>query len=309
MRMALYQMKCRLASYFLAIGNFCMDWMTWFFAFFLKKDLGKVLLPKAVEWVKENVRIVERAGLKFYIFDKDFPLYMQFALGRESEYEGSAMHPVALNELFSAESNRVRIWRDSCGIRAYGRMDGPLDFRKIDGNLQRCNPALINSGKFNYRVKTTDQVVDLIVESLDKTDFAEEFPRHSHEFLFKKLWRKFYGWMHEIDYENSRKWMDEHVETMTIECSRGELKALMLYDDFPKYVWRYFYFPSEDFDIFYINNYGGFPIILKGLDADWLDFRKLPKEVTGILTPSKNTAFLKDIVSPDRLSKIIKDIE
>ena len=135
MRMAFYLMKCRLASYFFSIGNFCMDWLTWFFAFFLKKDLGKLLFPKALEWVKENVRIEERAGLKFYIFDKEFPLYMRFALGRESEYSEMALWNTAFFELFSTELNSVRIWREGCDICAYGKKRGPLDFRKIDGNL------------------------------------------------------------------------------------------------------------------------------------------------------------------------------
>ena len=308
MRMALYQMKCRAASCFLRIGDFCMDWATWFFAFFLNKDLGKVLLPKAVEWVKENLRIVERAGLKFYIFDKDIPLYMRLALGRESEYEGSALHPVALGELFPPESNRVRIWHDSCGICVWGRMRGPLDFRKIDGNFLRCKPTLTNSGRFNYKVKTTDQAMDLIVESLDKTDFTEECSRSLHEFWFKKLWRKFYIWMHEFDYEKSRKWLSEHIETMTIECRHGEIKAVMVYDDCPQYVKRYLDFP-DDFDIIYMSKFFGFPIMFKSDDLDWLDFRKLPEEVTGILTPSKNTAFLTDVVPPAKLAKIIKDIE
>lgn len=309
MRETLYQIECRLALYFSRIGQFCMEWMTWFFAFFLKKDLGKVLLPKAVEWVRENVRIVERAGLKFYIFDKEFPLYMRFALGRESEYEGGALHPVALDELFPSELNRVRIWHDSCGICAYGKMNGPLDFRKIDGNLQRCKPGLFFIGRFNYKVKTIDQVMDLIVESLDKTGFAEEFHRYSHEFWFKKLWKKFHDWMHEFDYEKSRKWLSEHIETMTIECRHGEIKAAMVYDDCPQYVKRYLDFPSEDFDIIYMSKFFGSPVMFKSDDLDWLDFRKLPEEITGILTPSKNDAFLTDVVSPAKLAKIIKDIE
>ena len=309
MRMALYQMKCRLVSYFSRIGDFCMDWATWFFAFFLKKDLGKVLLPKAVEWVRKNIRIVERAGLKFYVFDKEYPLYMRFALGRESEYYDMTLPPLALGELFPMESNRVRIWRDSCGICVWGRITGPLDFRKIDGKFLRRNPTLLNSGKFNYRVKTADQTMDLIVESLDKTDFAEEVPCYSYDFLFKKVWRKFYCWMHEIDYENSRKWMDEHVETMTIECRRGNIKAMMLYEDCPQYVKRYFNFPSEDFDIFYINNYCGFPVILKGGELEWLDLRKLPEDVVKFNVPTKNEVILPDVISPTKLAEIIKDIE
>ena len=310
MRERLYKMECRVASYFSEIGTFCMDWATWFFAFFLKKDLGKVLLPKTVKWVKENVRIVERAGLKFYIFDKEFPLYMRFALGRESEYEGGALHPVALDELYpsASESNRVRIWRDSCGICAYGKRTGPLDFRKIDRSLLRYKPALFFIGKFNYKVKTIDQAMDLIVESLDKTDFAEEVPRHSHEFWFQKLWGKFYFWMHEFDYEKSRKWLSEHIETMTIECRHGEIKVMMLYDDCPQYVKRYLDFP-DDYDIIYMSKFFGSPAMFKFDEPDWLDFRKLPKEVTGILTPTKNDAFLTEVLSPTRLAKIIKDIE
>lgn len=307
--MALYQMKCKLAFYFSRIGDFCMDWATWFFAFFLKKDLGKVLLPKAVEWVKENIRIVERAGLKFYVFDKEFPLYMRFAMGRESEYDGRLLHPVALDELFPYDSNDVVIWCDSCGIHARGSITGLLDFRKIDGKLLHCKPTLIHGGKFNYKVKTTDQAMDLIVESLDKTDFSEEFHRHSHEFWFKKLWRKFYNWMHEFDYEKSRKWLSEHIETMTIECRHGEIKAAMVYDDCPQYVKRYLDFPSEDFDIIYMSKFFGSPVMFKSDDLDWLDFRKLPEAITGILTPSKNDAFLTEVISPARLAKIIKDIE
>ncbi|MBP5591011.1 hypothetical protein J6Y50_04055 [bacterium] len=308
MRERLYKMECRVASYFSEIGTFCMDWATWFFAFFLKKDLGKVLLPKAVEWVRENVRIVERAGLKFYVFDKKIPLFMRLALGKESEYDGRVLQPVALDELFPYELNDVSIWRDSCGIRARGSITGPLDFRKIDGTLLRCNPGLFNSGKFNYKVKTTDQVMDLIVESLDKTDFAEELPSRSHEFWFKKLWGKFYNWMHEFDYEKSRKWLSEHIETMTIECRHGEIKVMMLYDDCPQYVKRYLDFP-DDYDIIYMSKFFGVPAIFKFDEPDWLDFRKLPKEVTGILTPTKNDAFLTEVLSPTRLAKIIKDIE
>ena len=310
MRDPLYQIECRLASYFSRIGAFCMDWATWFFAFFLKKDLGKMLFPKAVKWVKENVRIVERAGLKFYVFDKKFPLYMRFALGRESEYSEMALWNTAFFKLFSTELNSARIWREGCDICACGKMNGPLDFRKIEGDLLHKYGVFVHVGYFNYKVRTADQAIELIVESLDKTDFAEEIHPYSFDPWFKKVWRKFYNWIHEIDYENSRKWMDEHVETMTVECHDREIKVAMLYDDCPEYVQRYFNFPTKPFDIFYMNDHNGLPAMLKMDNVDCLDFRKLPKEICfGLGVQKKNIVVLRDVVSPARLAKIIKDIE
>ena len=309
--MALYQMKCRLAVCFSRIGDFCMDWATWFFAFFLKKDLGKVLLPKAVEWTKKNLRIIERAGLNFYIFDKETPLYMRFFLGKESEYAHASMTTMALSKLFPGVSSNVRVWRDSCGICAWGRRTGPLDFRKIDGNLLRCNPTLTNSGKFNYRVETTDQAINLLVESLNKTGFADEVPDCFQNLWFVKLWKKFNAWLHEIDYENAWKWAKEHSETIKIECRHGEIEAMLLYDRFPKNLSRYLGICCERTDVFYVRDLGDPLIKCGGLSTnlEWLDFRKLPKEVVKFIVPDKNCAVLLDVISPARLSEIIKDIE
>ena len=222
------------------------------------KDLADVRLKKAKKWLDKNSEIVEYAGIKMLVCHKipeDFFLYS--TVGCANFYFYHADQPIldALKEKLESENIPICIYKTKESTTVKGVKElcerERIDFNRVDQSVMKQQP-FPDEAVF-YNDIPDEEILYWIKQSRERKCLGNPHPREDMKktSVFRRLYERFYDWLHEIDYKNARAWAEKHGKF--IELEDIGIKIFYLLDDMPRYVGKYCDMRSLA-DVVYLNS-------------------------------------------------------